>query len=266
MPILLRGARQLLTPYRVIPNGALLIDNGIIVEVGAASRIERLRTARKAQTIDADGRVILPAFVDPLANLLSGSDLGKWSAQRMHHEARRRLDAFIRNGTITIGAAPGATDQATRDKALRVLNRLDEDPVRIVTSPAEGGAAILTPARDYASAAPYPRLPPSTGGLVLATAYDAAACPIASMPFVLSLAITQMRMAPADAIAAATIHAARALGVDARTGSLEAGKDADLLILDAPDFQRIAWLALAAPIALVLRKGRPLYQKEAVRC
>jgi imidazolonepropionase len=80
--------------------------------------------------------------------------------------------------------------------------------------------------------------------VALATDYNPGTSPTSSMPFVLSLACTHMKMTPAEAIAAATINGAHALKLAERKGSLEAGKDADLAIFDVHDYREIAyWVA-----------------------
>jgi len=80
--------------------------------------------------------------------------------------------------------------------------------------------------------------------VALATDYNPGTSPTTSMPFVLSLACTQMRMTPAEAIAAATINGAHALRLAGCKGSLEPGKDADLAIFDVGDFREIPyWVA-----------------------
>jgi imidazolonepropionase len=64
------------------------------------------------------------------------------------------------------------------------------------------------------------------------------------MPFVLSLACTQMKMSPAEAISAATINGAHALQLAERKGSIEPGKDADLAIFRVSDYREIPyWFA-----------------------
>src|ERR1700678_4563241 len=82
---LIRNARQLLTLHgasgsrcgpamselRIIPNGALLINKGVIEEAGPARRIENLATARNAREIDAAGRIVMPAFCDPDMSLVA---------------------------------------------------------------------------------------------------------------------------------------------------------------------------------------------------
>ena len=80
--------------------------------------------------------------------------------------------------------------------------------------------------------------------IALATDYNPGTSPTTSMPFVLSLACTQMKMTPAETIAAATINGAHALRVADRKGSIEPGKDADFAIFDVEDYREIPyWMA-----------------------
>jgi imidazolonepropionase len=69
-------------------------------------------------------------------------------------------------------------------------------------------------------------------GIVLATDFNPGSSPVASMPFIMSLACVQMCLTPAEALTAATQNAACSLGMGERAGSLEAGKDADFLIMN----------------------------------
>ena len=80
--------------------------------------------------------------------------------------------------------------------------------------------------------------------VALATDYNPGSSPTLSMPFVLSLACTHLKMSPAEAIAAGTINGAWALRVHERKGSIEPGKDADLAVFDVADYREIAyWIA-----------------------
>jgi imidazolonepropionase len=78
------------------------------------------------------------------------------------------------------------------------------------------------------------------------------------MQMILSLACTQMRMTPAEAISAATVNGAHALGIGERTGSLEAGKQADFLILDASDYRELAYYIGANLVRATFRNGKLL--------
>jgi len=75
----------------------------------------------------------------------------------------------------------------------------------------------------------------------LATDYNPGTSPTVSMPMVLSLACSQLRMTPAEAITAATINAAYALRREKRVGSLEVGKEADLAVFEVEDYREIPY-------------------------
>ena len=77
--------------------------------------------------------------------------------------------------------------------------------------------------------------------VVLATDFNPGSSPTPSMPMILSLACTQMKMTPAEAVTAATINAAYSLGLGDEIGSLEKGKRADFVIHDAEDYRELAY-------------------------
>ena len=80
--------------------------------------------------------------------------------------------------------------------------------------------------------------------VALATDYNPGSAPTPSMPFVLSLACTRMKMSPGEAISAATINGAHALRLGERKGSIEPGKDADFAVFEADDYREIPyWFA-----------------------
>ena len=80
--------------------------------------------------------------------------------------------------------------------------------------------------------------------VALAPDYNPGSSPTASMPFVMSLACTHLKMSPAEAITASTINGAWALRLADRKGSIEPGKDADLAVFEAADYREIPyWFA-----------------------
>lgn len=78
-------------------------------------------------------------------------------------------------------------------------------------------------------------------GVVLATDFNPGSSPTPSMPMVLSLAATQMKMTPAEALTAATINAAYSLNRGDQIGSLEPGKRANFALYDCADYREIAY-------------------------
>jgi imidazolonepropionase len=77
--------------------------------------------------------------------------------------------------------------------------------------------------------------------VALATDYNPGTSPTMSTPTAMSLACTQMKMSPAEAIAAATVNGAWALRIAHRKGSIEPGKDADLAVFDVQDYREIPY-------------------------
>lgn len=94
--------------------------------------------------------------------------------------------------------------------------------------------------------------------VALATDYNPGSSPTPSMPFVLSLACTHMKMSPAEAIAAATINGACALRLADRKGSIEPGKDADLAVFDVKDYREIPYWFASNRCAFTVLNGTVL--------
>jgi imidazolonepropionase len=92
--------------------------------------------------------------------------------------------------------------------------------------------------------------------VVLATDFNPGSSPTPSMLLVLTLASTQMKMAPAEAITAATINAAHSLGLGAEIGSLESGKRADFVIYDCDDYRELSYFAGIEHSGAVYVEGR----------
>ncbi|MCW5980464.1 MAG: amidohydrolase family protein [Bryobacteraceae bacterium] len=411
-PILVRGARQLLTlrgpsgPRRgsamrelgLFQDGALLISDGVIQDVGPSRRVENLAAARDAEEISADGRVVMPGFVDSYAQLVCGpplldeyesrilSDGGSpsrpgsggdrtiqalraASKQRLELDARKTLREFIRNGATAIGAATTADPEARSEmKALRVIAALNEKPLDLLPAlrvekwplsagecePGGAQADILETlmhrrlARFVIADCGQDNLPPedadlllkvaaqkgfyvgvatdrfaSTGGVRVAVANNGASVshlthvteedidllahaptvatllpgavfhsgldrypparalidagaavalasgfscdqsPTCSMAAVISLACNLMRMTPAEAISAATINGAHALRSAHRFGSLEYGKEATLLMLNASDYREIPYHFGMNLIAMCMKRGDVLFPRMA---
>ncbi len=105
--------------------------------------------------------------------------------------------------------------------------------------------ATLLPAANYflglSTFPPARKLIESGVAVALATDYNPGTSPTTSMPFVLSVACTHMKMSPAEAITAATINGACALDLQKKKGSLESGKDADIAIFDASDYRELPY-------------------------
>ena len=79
------------------------------------------------------------------------------------------------------------------------------------------------------------------GALAFTTDINPGSAPCPSMPFVMALACRYQKLLPAEALNASTINAAYSIGMGASVGSIEPGKQADLLILNTPDYRHLAY-------------------------
>jgi len=142
---LIRGARQLLTlrgpsgPRRgadlrnlgIIQDGAVLVADGLIREVGPSRRLENLAAARGADEIDASGRVVMPGFVDCHAHLAGGDP--ELSPRTIETLALRVLQQAVRHGTTAVEAKSGLGITAAGElKILRAYAALRELPFTLV--------------------------------------------------------------------------------------------------------------------------------------
>jgi len=123
------------------------------------------------------------------------------------------------------------------------MDHVNDDDVRQLAR-TDTVATLLPGANYFLGLKHYPdarRLIDSGVAVALATDYNPGTSPTMSMPMALSLGCTQMKMSPAEAIAAATINGAWALRVADRKGSIEPGKDADFAVFDVGDYREIPY-------------------------
>ena len=78
------------------------------------------------------------------------------------------------------------------------------------------------------------------------------------MQFVLALSCRYLRITPAQAVAASTINAAAAIGCADRLGSLEPGKQADILILNEKDYRHLGYRFATNLVDTVIKNGWPV--------
>ena len=93
--------------------------------------------------------------------------------------------------------------------------------------------------------------------IALTTDINPGSAPCPSMPLAMAIACRYQRLLPSEAFNAATINAAYAVGLADRCGSLEVGKDADLLILKAADYRQLAYQFGGNQVDVVYKRGQP---------
>ena len=139
----------------------------------------------------------------------------------------------------------GAAQLAAELKATTAdhLEKTDERGIAAMKS--AGVQPVLLPGSVYAlrsTAYPHAREMLDAGlAVVLATDFNPGSSPTPSMPMILSIACTRMKMSPAEAITASTINAAYSLNRGGKIGSLERGKLANFSIFDCEDYRELAY-------------------------
>ncbi len=91
--------------------------------------------------------------------------------------------------------------------------------------------------------------------IALSTDFNPGSAPCPSLPGAMAIACRYQKLSPAEALNAATINAAFAVGLGNKIGSIEAGKQADLLILDTSDYRQLAYEFGGNPIEQVIKTG-----------
>jgi imidazolonepropionase len=160
-------------------------------------------------------------------------------------------DQFTEAGAVPLAIELGARSvdhlEATGDEGVRALASSDV-------------VGVLLPASALFLDRPMPparRLVDAGAAIALATDFNPGSAFCESLPLVCSLAATQLRLAPTEALSAVTVNAAHVLGRADRKGRLAAGYDADLVLLDAPDWRYLAYHLGGAVVAETIVGGVP---------
>ncbi|SQD92617.1 Imidazolonepropionase [Candidatus Bipolaricaulis anaerobius] len=160
-----------------------------------------------------------------------------------------------------VGAAELAAELAATS-AEHLLHVSEEGIASLARS---GTIAVLLPATAFLLDEPYPPARKLIGAgvpVALGTDFNPGSSPVASLPLILSLAVLRMGMSPAEALVAATLNAAAAIGLANEVGSLEPGKQADLVVWDAASYEEIPyWIGQNLGQAVVAR-GRVVWRSS----
>ena len=152
----------------------------------------------------------------------------------------------------------GSLPLAVKHKAVSADHLDHADEKSFADLAASRTIACLVPGSNYFLAKPYPaarRLLDAGAAVALATDFNPGTCPCWDMRTIISIACTQMKMTPAEALVSATINGAHAAGLGATHGSLEVGKTADLVCHDAEDWREIAYYFGAPKIRWTMKRG-----------
>lgn len=98
--------------------------------------------------------------------------------------------------------------------------------------------------------------------VALATDFNPGSSPVCAMPVITGLACLLLKLTPAEAVAASTLSAAHAIGKGDRVGSIEVGKDADLLVLNVQKYGEIPYWFGHNPVDIVIKRGEVVVNRS----
>ena len=177
------------------------------------------------------------------------------AARRHEMRMRMHVDQLTNGGGAALAADLGATTadhlEQTDADGIAALARANVQPVLLPGSVYALGAKRYPNARSMIEAGL---------AVVLASDFNPGSSPTTSMPMILSLAVSQMKMSPAESITAGTINAAVSLDRADQIGSLEVGKLANFVIFDCRDYRELAYWFGVSLVSEVFVKGRRVYR------
>jgi imidazolonepropionase len=193
-------------------------------------------------------------FCDRGAFSRAQSKLILGAGKKHHLIPRLHAEQLSRTGATQLAIELGA---ASCDH----LEQINQADIRALAK--SNTVATILPGCDFhlglKQYAPARKLIDAGAIVALATDYNPGTSPTMSMPMILSLACTQLRMTPAEAIAAATINAAHSLGRHRQIGSLEVGKQADLAVFEVEDYREIPYYFGVNTCWLTMKSGQIIH-------
>ena len=174
------------------------------------------------------------------------------AAKKLGLKLRMHADQLTNSGAAKLAAELGATTadhlEKTDERGISAMKSANVQPVLLPGSVYALGSTFYPRAREMMEAGL---------AVVLATDFNPGSAPTPSMPMVLSLACTQMKMSSGETITASTINAAHSLGRGDKIGSLEAGKLANFAIFDCEDYRELAyWFGFSQTHSVYVRGER----------
>ncbi len=191
-------------------------------------------------------------YVEDIAFSLADLELVAAAAARAGLPLRVHADQLGPSGAAEVAVALGA-------RSADHLNHLSAAGVAALGAAAT--VAVLLPASSFflgAQGPPVAALRDAGAALAIATDFNPGTSPVCSMPEAIAFACTSYGLEPPEALTAATANPAFVLGLDSRLGTLEVGKRADVLLLDASSFAQVPYRPGHNPVVATIVGGELL--------
>lgn len=175
------------------------------------------------------------------------------TAKELGFDLKAHVDEFTNLGGSRMAMELGAV-------SIDHLDAISNDEIELLAN--SGTVGIVTPTVNFNFGSTHfadaRKLIDAGCVVALSTDYNPGSAPCPSQPMAMAIACRYQKLLPAEAMNAATVNAAYAIGLGDRVGSIEKGKQADILILDTKDYREIAYEFGAATIKEMFKSGRSL--------
>lgn len=141
-------------------------------------------------------------------------------------------------------------------------------PIGIERMAEKGVSAVLLPGASFFLS--MKKFPPAREmiekrvAVALATDLNPGSSMTESLPLMMTMGCTLLKMTPKEVIRATTIHAAKSMGQENKIGSLDIGKQADILVFDIPNYRYLPYHFGVDHVEMVIKKGKVVYQKPII--
>lgn len=177
-------------------------------------------------------------------------------AKELGFKLRIHADEIAPVGGAELAASLGA-------KSAEHLIRVSDRGIEMMAE--EGVFAILLPGTSFSLRKPYAparKFISSGVPIALGTDFNPGSCYCSSMEMILQLAVLGMGMLPEEAIVASTLNSAYSLDIGDRVGSIDIGKQADIVIMDVPKYAFLFYEIGRSHVKTVIKKGRVVYEAK----
>ena len=174
------------------------------------------------------------------------------------------LRLSVHRGLLDQGAA---VDLALEGRAASIAGLSGLPSRALLSLAASSTIAIVRPMLSFhgwREPEPARRLLDAGAAIALSTGWHAVFAPAASMATVIAMACSTLGLKPAEAVSAATVNSAAALGLLDQCGTLEPGKQGDFLVLSIPDYRDLPFALGVNPVEAVVKRGALVWQKSEV--
>ncbi len=173
------------------------------------------------------------------------------AGKSMGMQLKAHVDEFVSLGGVTMAIELGAVSvdhlDATGPDEIAMLAESDTVGVVLPAVNFNLGSAYFADARSMLDAG---------AALALSTDINPGSAPCPSMPLVMAIACRYQKLLPAEVMNASTINAAYAVGMADRLGSIEIGKQADMLIIGVPDYRHLAYQFGGNLVEQIVKRGK----------